>query len=81
MPADLGIPPTYREIAAEIAAAINAGQYERGSLLPGARELARKYGVAMSTIHRAMALLQEQGLVVGRQGRGQYVTGGPDPDA
>lgn len=80
MPDDLGIPPTYREIAEEIAAKIMSGEYERGSMLPGARELARHYGVAMSTIHRAMNLLQEQGLVIGRQGRGQFVTGGPDPD-
>lgn len=64
---------TYREIAEDITAKIDDGTYPYGSMLPSARELAAEYGVAMATIHRAMALLAEAEIIIGRQGRGRYV--------
>lgn len=72
---DLWLPPTYRELADLIVAKIDSGEYPRGSILPSANELAREHQVSITTVHRAMRLLHETGLVVGRQGRGQYVAG------
>jgi GntR family transcriptional regulator len=68
-------PPSYREIAEELAARVESGEFVRGSVLPSNRELAHEYGVSRGTIARAMKVLQDAGLVVGRQGRGQYVVG------
>jgi GntR family transcriptional regulator len=74
---ELHLPPTYREIAEDLATRIDSGEYPRGSVLPSTRELADEHGVSKGTIHRAIRLLQEEGLVVGRQGRGQFVRGRP----
>lgn len=71
---ELELPPTYREIADLIRAAIDDGLYEYGSQLPSAAVLARQYGVGVTTIHRAMALLEAAGDVKGAQGRGRFVT-------
>lgn len=73
-PEEFKLPPTYKDIADLVTAAIDAGTYAYGSQLPSAAELAHEYGVSVGTIHRAMALLADAGTIVGRQGRGRFVT-------
>lgn len=67
-------PPTYREIAAKLAREIDSGEWPPGSQLPSARDLGVEHKVSPATAMRALRLLQEQGLAVGRQGRGFIVT-------
>ncbi|MBX7269418.1 winged helix-turn-helix transcriptional regulator [Micromonospora sp. Llam7] len=45
-----------------------------GSQLPSGRVLADEYDVSQSTISRAVARLRQQGVLVGRPGRGVFVT-------
>jgi len=42
--------------------------------LPGERELAEQYGVAYTTVRRAMEVLRDRGVIITRQGRGTFVS-------
>jgi GntR family transcriptional regulator len=66
-------PPTYTEIAASLEADIRKGEYAQGDRLPSARDLAEKHNVSSATAMRALRLLQDQGVIIGRQGRGFFV--------
>lgn len=65
--------PRHREIAAELAARIERGQYGPGERLPGEWAIAREQAVARETVRRALALLATQGLVERRHGVGSIV--------
>lgn len=67
-------PLTYAEIAAKLAEEIRSGQWSQGDRLPSASDLATEHGVSPATAMRALRLLQAQGLAIGRQGRGFYVS-------
>jgi DNA-binding GntR family transcriptional regulator len=69
--------PTYREVADDLAQRIESGEYPPGSGLPERTELARSYGVSVSTLARALMLLRDRGLVLGVPGRGVFVIGRP----
>jgi DNA-binding GntR family transcriptional regulator len=64
-------------VADHIAARIAAGDLPADARLPGERELAAEYGVAIGTARRAVEELRERGLVVTLPGKGTYVTGVP----
>lgn len=59
----------YRQIAADLAAAITAGDLRPGDELPSEAALARRYGVSRGTARQAFAELTAAGLVETRQGR------------
>jgi GntR family transcriptional regulator len=73
MPASSG----YRAIAALIQADIVSGKYPRGTELPLQDNLAAHYGVAQSTITKALAVLTAAGLVQTRRGKRAIVTAIP----
>jgi len=52
-----------------------------GARLPGERVLSEKCGVARNTLRRALADLEEQGLLVVSKGRGRFVAGAEDEGA
>ena len=62
--------PPYQRIEASLRSRVREGQWIRGQYLPGRRKLAEEYGVALSTIQRAIARLIEDGTLEtdGRQG-------------
>jgi DNA-binding GntR family transcriptional regulator len=70
-------PPLYLEIADKITAAIRSGDLRPGAILPSTTELADQYGVSTATAYRAVKLLHERGLVLGRRGKGVYVAEHP----
>lgn len=71
-----GISIKYKMIYEELKDAIKKGQFMAGSFLPTEAQLMESYGVSRTTIRKAMALLQEDGIVRICQGRGTEVIEG-----
>jgi DNA-binding GntR family transcriptional regulator len=67
----------YRDIAAQLRAAIERGQLRPGERLPTEHELAEEHGVSRSTITRALDQLRRDGLVVSATSRGTVVADPP----
>jgi GntR family transcriptional regulator len=63
----------YRQLAALLRGAIEAGEYAPGSMLPSEPELATRYGVSRDVVNRAVRSLRSQGLVRVIRGRGAVV--------
>jgi DNA-binding GntR family transcriptional regulator len=72
---DAGLLPRYRQIAAELRAAIEAGQLTAGSALPSEADLIARHKVSRATVRHALALLKSDGLITTYPGRGRYVRG------
>lgn len=77
--ADIGAAPRadgvtlWRRIADDFEQAILAGSYRPGARLPGELELAGRLGVNRHTVRRALAELDQRGLVRAEQGIGTFV--------
>ncbi|MER7773256.1 GntR family transcriptional regulator [Kitasatospora sp. NPDC096140] len=65
--------PAYRQIAAELRAAIERGDYPEGAVLPKLEEIAQQYGIAKQTAREAVAELENEGLVEAVRRRGTVV--------
>jgi len=65
--------PKYLAIARALAADVRAGALRPGERLPAQRALARRLGVNLTTVMRAIAEAQRQGVVDGQRGRGTFV--------
>lgn len=63
----------WREIEDALSRDIASGLYPAGSRLPVEDELARRFGVNRHTVRRALAELQDRGLISIEQGRGMFV--------
>lgn len=68
-----GIGYVYLQLADDIAARIAAGEFRRGSHLPGRPRLAAEYGVGEMTVRRAVQELRARGIVQGSHTRGALV--------
>lgn len=66
----------WRQIASQIEDDIAARMFPPGGRLPTEHELARRFDVNRHTLRRAVAALEEKGLVRIEQGRGTFVQGG-----
>ncbi len=64
-------------IAESLRARVLAGELRAGARLPSEPDLARSLGVSRSSLRSAIALLEEEGLLLRRQGSGTYVTHKP----
>src|SRR6185312_5416690 len=65
----------YRQIADQIAALIEKGEYASGQRLPPERELAKQLGVSRPSVREALIALEVEGYVEVRVGSGVYVLG------
>ncbi|GAA0279185.1 GntR family transcriptional regulator [Cryptosporangium japonicum] len=63
----------YRQLADQLRADINSGEYGPGAAIPSEATLMQRYGVARNTVRLAMVMLREEGLVVTHHGRGTFV--------
>ncbi len=61
----------YMQVADDVERRINDGEIT--AKLPAERGLAEEYGVAYTTVRRAMEILRERGLIITRHGRGTFV--------
>lgn len=66
-------PAKYRQIAADLRARIEAGEYPVGSQMPTKGELMTSYGAALATVDSGLAVLRKLGMVESRQGSGTFV--------
>ena len=64
--------PLWRQIVAQLQAAIEAGLVPRGTRLPSTRSLARSLGVSRNTALTAYEELAARGCVSSRQGAGVF---------
>jgi integrase len=76
-PAEDAIP--YQRIAADLRGAIDSGVLGEGDPIPTLNAIAKKYGVAVGTAQRAIALLASSGHVSIRSGRRTLVARGKYP--
>ena len=65
----------YRQIADQIAALIERGEYGLGERLPPERDLAKQLGVSRPSVREALIALEVEGYVEVRVGSGVYVVG------
>ena len=61
---------TFQQIADDLAARINSGEYPPHTRLPSNRELADLYSVSMGTVAKVHILLRERRLTYGGARRG-----------
>ena len=65
--------PLYVQLTRKLAQAIRDGQYEVDEALPSERLLSESLGVSRVTARKAIDQLVEQGLIIRRQGSGNYI--------
>ena len=70
--------PLYVQISELLHREIAAGHWQTGERLPVESKLADMLGVAVGTLRKALAILEEDGLLERRQGSGTYVRKPPD---
>lgn len=65
--------PAFRQIAAGLRDAIDAGRVAPGEKVPSEAQLMNHFGVARMTVRQALAELRSEGLLVAEHGRGVFV--------
>jgi len=65
--------PRYVQVADELRRLITSGELPVGATLPPYSEISRAHGVAMSTVAKAVKLLQSEGFVKITNGDATYV--------
>ena len=65
--------PLYSQIVGIVKRNLSAGTLTAGELLPSEAEFCRAFDVSRSTVRQAIGILESEGLVVRRQGRGTFV--------
>lgn len=63
----------YQQLADSLRDKIYEGKYAFGDKLPSERSLAEKFGISHLTVRKALAILEEEGLVLRAQGKGTFV--------
>lgn len=63
----------YEIISEEIRREISSGKLQPGSKIPTEDELIKQYAVSRQTVRRAIDCLEQEGILVRRQGSGTYV--------
>jgi DNA-binding GntR family transcriptional regulator len=64
--------PLSRQIAADIRARIESGEYSPDVALPSIVKLAEQYGVATGTIQKALRVLKAEGVIESQPGYGTF---------
>ncbi|MDD1793739.1 GntR family transcriptional regulator [Enterovibrio makurazakiensis] len=73
--------PLFIQISELLRREISAGYWLPGERLPTEAELAKKLGVAVGTLRKALTELESNGLLERKQGSGTYVKNAPDSSA
>ncbi|MGB7318186.1 MAG: GntR family transcriptional regulator [Planktotalea sp.] len=73
--------PLYVQIAELLIRDIAAGRYLAGERLPPERDLAESLSTTVTTLRKALVILEEKRLLMRVQGSGNYVQSQPDVDS
>ncbi len=74
MPIDISNPmPLYKQVVENLREKILSGKLKSGDLIGSQQDLANEFGVSLITARKAMAILINEGYLVGRVGKGMYV--------
>lgn len=65
--------PVYLQLATIFRRQIESGEWRAGDRIPSLEALCQQYGVARMTMHHALSLLDDEGLVQRERGRGTFV--------
>lgn len=65
--------PLYYQLVNIIKRNITAGTLKPGDVLPSESEMCKNFDISRSTVRQAVSMLEAEGLVVRKQGRGTYV--------
>ena len=71
---DLSNEPLQSQIYRQIRAMILAGDLQAGEMLPSIRGLAREEKVSVITVQRGYDMLDREGLILSRRGKGFFVS-------
>jgi len=71
---DLSDEPLQGQIYRQIRAMILANELDPGTMLPSIRGLAKEQKVSVVTVQRGYELLEREGLIVSRRGKGFFVS-------
>lgn len=63
----------YQQLADSLRDKIYEGKYAFGDKLPSERALAESFGISHLTVRKALAILEEEGLLLRVQGKGTFV--------
>lgn len=66
--------PLYHEVKEKLIQALAAGEWLPGDKIPIEHDLAKRYGVGISTIRAAASELEAAGILSRRQGKGTFVS-------
>lgn len=66
--------PIYTQLVEQIELRIVSGEYSPGSRLPSVRDLAAEASVSPNTMQKALAELEQSGLLYSQRTSGRYVT-------
>ncbi len=81
MTRSIPLAPPYWRAYLSLRATIRSGEFAPGGRLPSQAQLARRCGVSLETVRKALALLEREGYVLAHHGSGTYVAAElPTPD-
>jgi len=66
--------PLYREVKEKLIQALAAGEWSPGAKIPIEGDLARRFGVGISTVRAAVSELEAAGILTRKQGKGTFVS-------
>jgi DNA-binding GntR family transcriptional regulator len=69
----MGAQPLYRDVYQELIRRIDSGLLSRGAALPSETNLTKEFGVSLITVRRAIHEMELDGLIIRRQGMGNFV--------
>lgn len=64
----------YREVQRQLTESLAAGEWKPGSMLPTEPQLAKRYGVGISTVRAAVRELELSSVLTRTQGKGTFVS-------
>src|SRR5262245_44724335 len=68
-----GFVPLYHQLRELLTEKIESGEWMPGHQLPGENQLTAEFGVSRFTVRQALGLLERQGVVERRHGKGSFV--------